>query len=466
MKFKPFFYKSLLHLLRGVLLVKRSLAVVLRIVWRYLVSLDEAYKRTLGFRIFKILFLFHKRFGKHPLGTARGIREWVGQRRGLEAVILALLVLFSLPHSRLFAEDYTELPGRKTLLYSVLGPGDQNFSLVEEVFPAAMAASPTAAGEAWREGAVGVQLGQAQPGGANQAAVQFDEFGGLAFGGSAVTKPIIIPGGLAVRPGMATPGRTAIALYEVKPGDVIGNIARSFGISVETILWANNLTARSLIRPGDILKVLPVDGVTHKVVRGDTILKLAKTYGAKAEDIVSFNNLKEDGTNIVVGGELIIPHGRRAASTRAIAGQGQSPARSNPLGKIVPPPSLSIPAGAGYVWPTAATIITQYFGWRHTGLDIAGKIGTPVYAARAGEVVKSQCGWNGGYGCYVIIEHADGLRTLYAHNSQLYVSPGESVSQGQVISLMGSTGRSTGPHVHFEVRIGGRFANPLQYVRR
>jgi len=130
-----------------------------------------------------------------------------------------------------------------------------------------------------------------------------------------------------------------------------------------------------------------------------------------------------------------------------------------------PPPSVAAPAGSGYLWPAGVRYISQYFGWRHTGLDIAGKIGTGLYASRAGTVTRSQCGWNGGYGCYIIIDHGNGITTLYGHASRLYVSVGEYVSQGQTFAAMGSTGRSTGSHLHFEVRVNGARQNPLRYIR-
>lgn len=98
-------------------------------------------------------------------------------------------------------------------------------------------------------------------------------------------------------------------------------------------------------------------------------------------------------------------------------------------------------------------------------MDIAGPIGTAIYAAKGGTVVKAQPGWNGGYGTYIILDHGDGLQTLYGHNSQLFVAVGEVVSQGQTIAAMGSTGRSTGPHLHFEVRVNGSRLNPLKYIR-
>lgn len=465
MKLKSFLFRLTLLVAHGFIYAKRGLVVVLGFLWRGLVFLYSGYRRTLGFRVFKVFFLLQKRLLKHPLSTIHGLREWTGQRAVLQIMGLVTLVVLSLPHSRLIPEDQAALPGRQTLLYAVLGPGDQDFGLVEDTMAASDVAEATKTAEAWRQGAVGVK-----PGDGRQAGVMpLGEVGGLAFGGSAITKPIIIPGA-TLGPRVTLPsqarGRTELVLYEVKPGDVVGNIARYFGVSIETILWANNLTLRSYIRPGDVLKVLPVDGVIHKVARGDTVGKIAKLYGAKPEEIINYNDLKPDGTNIIAGRELIIPHGRKPVAGPRVLALPSTRARSNVISRVVPPASISIPAGAGYIWPAATGIITQYFGWRHTGVDIAGKSGTAIYAARAGQVVKSQCGWNGGYGCYIVIDHGDGVRTLYGHNSRLYVSVGEYVDQGQTVALMGSTGRSTGPHLHFEVRFSGRFVNPLKYVRR
>ena len=162
----------------------------------------------------------------------------------------------------------------------------------------------------------------------------------------------------------------------------------------------------------------------------------------------------------MIGEELIIPGGEKPQPVYV------PPVRKSALGSIgAPPPSIGAPAGSGYLWPTTVRRITQYFGLRHTGVDIAGPVGTPLYAAKAGIVTKSQCGWNGGYGCYVVVDHGSGVETLYGHASELLVTAGEDVSQGQTIALMGSTGRSTGPHVHFEVHLNRRLQNPLQYIR-
>jgi len=120
---------------------------------------------------------------------------------------------------------------------------------------------------------------------------------------------------------------------------------------------------------------------------------------------------------------------------------------------------------SGMLWPTVGHNITQYFSWHHTAVDIANHIGTPIYAAANGVVLIAQGGWNGGYGNTILLDNGNNMRTRYGHASKLLVSPGEKVSKGQIIALMGSTGNSTGPHLHFEVVIGGVKYNPLNYVR-
>ena len=117
------------------------------------------------------------------------------------------------------------------------------------------------------------------------------------------------------------------------------------------------------------------------------------------------------------------------------------------------------------LWPTTARVITQYFTWRHHGLDIGLPKGQPIYAVDAGTVIKSQCGWNGGYGCHIIIDHGNGIKTLYGHSSRLDVTVGDAVARGQTIGLVGSTGKSTGSHIHLEVRVNGKAVNPLGYIK-
>jgi len=252
--------------------------------------------------------------------------------------------------------------------------------------------------------------------------------------------------------------RNGIVEYTVKAGDSVSTIAQEFGISVNTILWANNLTAYSFIRQGDKLQILPVSGVIHKVISGDTLQKVANKYGVSKDKIILANDLESD-SRLTIGQMIIVPDGKKIASA--------APASSNYLPTIVKnlvKPGSARPTATKMQWPTVGYRITQYYSWRHTGLDIGNKIGTPLYAAEAGVVEKS--GWNGGgYGYMVLINHGNGVKTRYAHASKLYVKVGDKVARGETIAAMGSTGRSTGPHIHFEVIINGRLLNPLNYIK-
>ncbi|MCX6778637.1 MAG: M23 family metallopeptidase, partial [Candidatus Magasanikbacteria bacterium] len=266
---------------------------------------------------------------------------------------------------------------------------------------------------------------------------------------SGVSSPSILPG-------VELGGRREIIKYVVQSGDSIPSIATRFQISLETIYTENKLTSRSIIRPGDVLTVLPISGVTHKVKKGDTWAKIAATYKADSQKIIDFNLLGEG--ELPVGETIIIPEGRAPVVVVS------RPASTKPAQTTIGRPSAIRGAGEGMLWPTTARRISQYFGWRHTGIDIALPLGTPIYAADDGVVEKS--GWNtGGYGYMILINHGNGIKTRYGHNSKLYVSVGEQVSKGDTISLMGSTGRSTGSHLHFEVIVNGVVVNPFLYVR-
>ncbi|HPA25679.1 MAG TPA: M23 family metallopeptidase [bacterium] len=245
--------------------------------------------------------------------------------------------------------------------------------------------------------------------------------------------------------------RTEVEEYIVQSGETVSTIAKKFNISVNTILWANNLSANSLIKPGNKLIILPVSGVLHQVKKGDTLSALVKKYGVEVNKILASNQIISE-EQISIGQNLIIPGGEIKKST---------PASTNSLASNLRSKSNESKAG-GYIWPTSARYITQYFGWRHNGLDIAGPLGTPIYAAKPGKVITA--GWNsGGYGNYIILQHTDGTKTLYGHMTKLYVKAGNQVEQGETIGAMGSTGRSTGPHLHFEIIINGKRVNPLSY---
>lgn len=238
----------------------------------------------------------------------------------------------------------------------------------------------------------------------------------------------------------------SIIEYIVGTGDSFSSIASKFNISLETILWANDLNKNSVIKPGQKLIILPGSGVLYYVKKGDTLSAIAQTYKGDIKDIIDFNDLSGEG-DIFVGDILIIPNGK-------------IPIRQKPSSFV----ESQIPIGSSYfICPHSACKITQRLHW-YNAVDFGGQCSSPIYAAAAGIIQKVKYGWNGGVGNYLAILHPNGVVTIYGHISASLVNPGQEVSQGQIIALMGGkpgtpgAGISTGCHVHFDVR-GGR--NPF-----
>ncbi len=229
-------------------------------------------------------------------------------------------------------------------------------------------------------------------------------------------------------------GREDVQEHFVKEGESLGSIAEKFQISLETILWANNLENRAIIQPGQKLIIPPVTGVLHLVRSGDTVSQIAQIYGGEASEIISFNNLSGEA-DIFIGRMLVIPDGRM------------------PIVKTV---RQGIPLASSYfIMPLSGALVTQWLHW-YNAIDFAtGRCGDPVYAAAGG--IVQQTNYRGAYGYYVQILHPNGVATLYAHLSRIIVSPGQRVSQGQTIGHVGYTGHTipagpAGCHLHFEVR--------------
>lgn len=261
----------------------------------------------------------------------------------------------------------------------------------------------------------------------------------------------------------ALAARTEIIGYTVQTGDTISGIASRFNVSVNTILWENDLKATSLIKPGNQLNILPFSGISHSIARGQTLGQIAQLYDVDSEKILNANGLS-DPNQLTAGAKLLIPGGSQLASATPV--KRTTSQLASGLAQIIGQnkPAAIIPSGNRMVWPTVGHHITQYYSWRHSGLDIANKVGTPIYAAESGTITTA--GWNsGGYGNQIIINHGNGKQTRYAHLSSFGVRVGQKVNKGQYIGAMGSTGRSTGPHLHFEVMINSARYNPLNYTR-
>ncbi len=272
-------------------------------------------------------------------------------------------------------------------------------------------------------------------------------------GGTSIVKPDLAATRITKR------ARTETVEYKVQPGDTISTIAQEFEVSVSTILWENNKTAYSIIRPGETLRILPVSGVSHEVAKGENIGSIAKKYDVEENVVMETNELKP-GDTLKVGQVLLIPGGRKVTEPQYTT---TSYTGFSAIRDIVTSPSATPVSGNKMNWPTVGSRITQYYSWRHTAVDIANKVGTPIYAADAGTIEVA--GWGTGYGNQIVIDHGGGKKTRYAHLSKFYVEKGDTVTKGQTIAAMGSTGWSTGPHVHFEVIINGVKQNPLNYIK-
>ncbi|HPH95278.1 MAG TPA: M23 family metallopeptidase [Anaerolineaceae bacterium] len=275
--------------------------------------------------------------------------------------------------------------------------------------------------------------------------------------------------------------RSDVVTYTVVQGDTLFGIAEKYNLKPETILGGNRYTLGDdphTIRPGQILNILPIDGVYHRWSSGEGLNGVAKFYGVTAEAIVNFagNNLDPatlgDFTkpNIEPGTWLIVPGGKVAFSDWKTPRITRSnPAKAKEVGPGACSGTLDGWYGTGsFIWPSTERFLS---GWdyspniNHYGIDIAGAEGNAIFAADTGVVVYA--GWNDyGYGNMVVLDHGNGWQTLYAHLSVVGVSCGQSILQGTVIGSMGSTGNSTGPHLHFELRSDayGR-VNPWDFLR-
>ena len=233
----------------------------------------------------------------------------------------------------------------------------------------------------------------------------------------------------------------SISVYVVRKGDTVSSIAKMFEVTSQTVLWANDLSG-SVIREGQVLVILPISGVRHTVVKGDTVSSIAKKYKADAGEVARYNSIATTST-LKPGDIIIVPDGEVASPVTKYVASGTS----NPLR------GGGGPAYDGYyLRPILNGRKTQALHG-YNGVDLATYLGAPVFASAEGDVIVSaKSGWNGGDGKYVVIAHPNGTQTLYSHLSEVDVSVGDHVVRGAQIGQVGSTGKSTGPHLHFEIR--------------
>lgn len=250
--------------------------------------------------------------------------------------------------------------------------------------------------------------------------------------------------------------------YEVQPGDTASGIAEQFGISTDYILWnnVNVIDDADSLQVGATLQIPGVEGIIHSARVGDTASALAVEYDSTTQAIVEFeaNGFGGDPNNLPIGALILVPDGRRIPPPPP-----EEPPASDPAPSWTPPPPAAPPAPT-WTWPAGGRL-TNAFTPRHPlGIDISMVVNTPIAAAMSGTVTFIGGNPCCSYGYHVIIDHGDGHETLYAHLSQFHVSAGQWVNAGDLIASSGNTGYSTGPHLHFEVRNGGTYVNPLGYL--
>lgn len=236
------------------------------------------------------------------------------------------------------------------------------------------------------------------------------------------------------------PSSNQFSVYVVREGDTLSQIADMFGVSANTIFWANDMTSKSHIEPGQTLLILPITGVRHTVAKGDTLQTIAKKYSADIDEILEYNELSTDAV-LALGDTLLIPDGEFGISADDHKPGSTSVVRGS-----------TGPTYSGYyIHPVPGSIRTQGLHG-YNAVDFGAPAGTPIRATAGGTIVSSRDGWNGGYGSYIVVKHANGTQSLYAHLSTRVVVGNQHVVQGEVIGYVGSSGRSTGPHLHFEIR--------------
>lgn len=257
-------------------------------------------------------------------------------------------------------------------------------------------------------------------------------------------------------------GMSDYAVHTVTSGETLSAIASLYGIKVETLMWENGIGNANALRIGQSLLIPPVDGVGYKVKSGDSLEKIAKTYDVSVEAITAQNAI-ENGV-IQKGQLLFLPGAKPIAPPTNIANRNSSTYTNT---RINASPSSAVPSvGKIFIYPTRGNV-TQGFRGGHYALDIADRSKPPIWAAGAGTVEKVSTGtWGGGYGNHVIINHGNGVKTLYGHMDSVGVSVGQEVNQGDVLGIMGNTGRvygATGIHLHWEVIVNGVRQNPYNY---
>src|SRR3989338_4859799 len=290
------------------------------------------------------------------------------------------------------------------------------------------------------------------------ASVKADETAGAneallpTLSGSALLKPNPAGNGALLKKDIET--------YEVKGGDTIAQIAGVYGVSEDTIITENNLSG-SIIKPGQELRILPTTGVKHVIKDGETLDMISKKYGVDLEDILEYNEIEIED-HIFPGEEIIVPNAVVKKTPTPQRRQYVADLQKEDYKKVEVPDDYQPALGANsdFIWPIpAARRLSQSFWSKHRAIDVPCR---DCQVVAAGGGIVEIAGWQKGYGYTILINHGNGYKTRYGHASKLLVTAGEAVAQGQAIMVSGSTGRATGPHLHFEIRKDSSYLDPMK----
>ena len=403
-------------------------------------------------RLYRLYFAVLKRLGWSGKIKNKSFAFFVNQKL-IHATVAALTILFVIFNltEKTQAVSPEEMTGKTFLSEIISSEFGETDQLIEEYFDEEAAITPIQ--QTYLDNLTAVRVQPTAEMVVPDQDSSFENSSSDIQGGEAIVKPGLAATSKGVRP------REGIIEYIVLAGDSVSTIAAQFEVSVNTILWENNLSAYSLIRPGNKLMILPMTGVTYSVKRNETLSSIAAKYGVEQNVIIEANKLGGGGI-LAVGQKLIIPGGKEPyVAPKTVA-------RSFPAASVTDlfkPENLKSVVSNKLAWPTVGARITQYYSWRHHAVDIANKTGTPIYACDTG--VIEVAGWGTGYGNQIVIDHGGGRKSRYGHMSKFYVVKGQVVEKGEVIGAMGSTGNSTGPHLHFEYIINNVKYNPFNYLK-
>lgn len=440
--------------LKGLILIKRHSGPIFRFVFAPVLAVGRFFVRVFGVPLYRFVFFVRRQFSRFLLPAKNKTLYFISNKYAVHVVIIVVAVgtsVLNLGATEVRAETF----GQESMLYKMVAQNE--FAIVEVV-----EAQPNRVVQAnsymW-DTVVDVN-----------AHIDFNYVGQEwvtpVVGGDALSAPVIQEGSEGIVPEQVPAiQREETTTYIVQNGDVLGSIAEKFDLSLSTILWANDLTFRSVIQPGQELTIPPIDGISYTVRSGDNLSSIARSYSVDVDTILAHNDLSASQV-LSIGQTLMLPGAEPPSSSSSSS--YTAPVSSLFTSKPSQTASVANPAynayGTGsWVWPHEWRVVTQYYGWGHTGLDVDGDYSSSSLASADGTVIFS--GWRNGYGVTVEIDHGNGYMTRYAHHAQNYVSVGDVVYAGQKIGQTGTTGRSTGTHLHFEIIHNGRFLNPLDYIR-